>query len=81
MFSCLVSLDCIICLFKVFVHQVWGWSGGAKVQGKFQFRSVLLIQIIVGQGPIALAVGAGSGCLDIVSPVCYFSSFLGDGLI
>ena len=34
----------------------------------FQRRGVLLICIIVGivgQGPIALAVGAGGGCLDI----------------
>ena len=28
-------------------------------------RGVLLIWIIVGQGPIALAVGAGGGCFDI----------------
>ena len=34
-----------------------------------QSRSVLLIWIIVGQGPTALAVGAGGGCLDI-----FFSS-------
>ena len=31
----------------------------------FQCRGVLLIWIIEGQGPIALAVGAGGGCLDI----------------
>ena len=31
----------------------------------FQCRGILLIWIIVGQGPIALAVGAGGGCLDI----------------
>ena len=28
----------------------------------FQCRGVLLIWIIVGQGPTALAVGAGGGC-------------------
>ena len=33
----------------------------------FQCRGVLLIWIIVGQGPIALAVRAGGGCLDIFS--------------
>ena len=27
----------------------------------FQFRSILLIWIIVGQGPVALAGGAGGG--------------------
>ena len=31
----------------------------------FQCRGVLLIWIIVGQGSIALAVGAGGGCSDI----------------
>ena len=31
----------------------------------FQFRGVLLIWVIVGQGPIALAVGAVGGGLDI----------------
>ena len=31
----------------------------------FQCRGVLLIWIRVGQGPTALAVGAGGGCLDI----------------
>ena len=39
----------------------------------FQCRSVLLIWIIVGQGPVALAVGAGGGCLDIFSLICPFS--------
>ena len=34
---------------------------------KFQCRGVLLIWIIVGQGPIALVVGAGGGFLDIFS--------------
>ena len=33
---------------------------------------VLLIWIIVGQGPIALAVGAGGGCLDIFSLLYHF---------
>ena len=33
----------------------------------FQCRAVLLIWKIVGQRPIALAVGAGGGCLDIFS--------------
>ena len=42
------------------------------------------IWVIVGQGPIALAVGAGGGCLDIFSLLCPFFSFslsLGDGPI
>ena len=50
----------------------------------FQCRDVLLIWIIVGHGPTALAVGAGGGCLDIFSRLSFLSSFslsLGDGLI
>ena len=39
-----------------------GRSGGAVVLGKLSVSGVLLILIIVGQGPIALAVGAGGGC-------------------
>ena len=39
----------------------------------FQCRGVLLIWIIVGQGPTVLAVGAGGGCLDIFSLVYQFS--------
>ena len=35
----------------------------------FQCRGVLLTLITVGKGPIALAVGAGGGCLDIFSLV------------
>ena len=35
--------------------------------------------MIVGQGPIALAVGAGEGCLDIFSLI-YLFSFLSPSL-
>ena len=46
-------------------------SGGGRVVRRcwvnFQFWGVLLIWMIVGQRPIALAVGAGGGCLDIFS--------------
>ena len=51
----------------------WGCSGGAKVLGKLSVPGVLLIWIIVGQGPIALAIGAGGGCLDIFSLIYHFS--------
>ena len=44
----------------------WCWEN-------FQCRGVLLIWIRVGQGPTALAVGAGGGCLDIFSLVYHFS--------
>ena len=39
----------------------------------FQCRGVLPILIIVGQGPTALTVGAGGGCLDIFTLVYHFS--------
>ena len=39
----------------------------------FQCRGVPLIWIIVGQGPTALAVGAGGGCLDIFTLIYPFS--------
>ena len=43
------------------------------------------IWMIVGQGPIALALSAGGGCFDIFfSPLSFLSSFslsLGDGLV
>ena len=42
----------------------------------FQCRGVLLVWMIVGQGPIALAVGAGGGCLDIFFFSSIFSLFL-----
>ena len=43
------------------------------VLGKFPVPGVLLIWIIVGQGPIALAIGTGGGCLDIFSLIYHFS--------
>ena len=61
-----------------------GWSGGAKVLGILSVPGVLLIWILVGQGPNALAVGAGRGYLDIISLIYLFSVLslsLGDGLI
>ena len=58
---------------------MWGWSGhresrpssreggsgGAMVLGKLAVPGRPTILITVGQGPIALAVGAGGGGLDI----------------
>ena len=61
-----------------------GWSGGAMVLGKLPVPGRPTILITVGRGPIALAVGAGGGGLDIFNLVYPFSSFslsLGDGPI
>ena len=43
------------------------------VLGKLPVPGHPNIWMIVGQGPIALAVGAGGGCLDIFTPLCLFS--------
>ena len=61
-----------------------GWSGGAMVLGKLPVPGRPTIWMIVGQGPIALAVGAGWGCLDIFTllyPFSPLSPSLGDGPI
>ena len=42
-----------------------GWSGGAMVLDKLPEPGRPIIWMIEGQGPIALAVGAGGGSLDI----------------
>ena len=55
------------------------------VLGKLPVPGRPTIWIIVEQGPIALAVGAVAGCLDIFTlPLSFLSSFslsLRDGLI
>ena len=63
------------------------WSGGAMVLGKLPVPGRPTIWMIVGQGPIALAVGAGGGgglFGRFYSLLSFFSSFslsLGDGPI
>ena len=51
----------------------WSWVN-------FECQGVLLIWMIVEQGPNAFAVGAGEGCLDIFT-LLYLSLSLVDGLI
>ena len=61
-----------------------GWSGGAMVLGKLPVPGLPTILITVGQEPIALAVCAGGGGLDIFTLIYPFSSYslsLGDGPI
>ena len=51
------------------------------VLSKFPVPGRPTLWMIVGQGPIALAVGADGGCLDIFTLLYPFSSFsfsLGD---
>ena len=71
-------------LFTHCLYKTWGWSGDAMVLGKLPVPRHPTIWIIVGQGPIVLAVGAGAGCLDIFSLIYHFSflsNSLGDGPI
>ena len=64
-------------------------QGGGRVERRcwvnFQCRGVLLVWMLVGQGPTALAVGAGGGGLDFffsqLSFLYSFSLSLGDGPI
>ena len=49
-----------------------GWSGGAMVLGKLPVPGRPTIWITVGQGPTALAVGAGGGGLDIFTLIYPF---------
>ena len=62
-----------------------GWSGGEMVLGELPVPGRPTIWMIVGQGPIALTVGAGGGYLDIfILLYPFLSSFslsLGDGPI
>ena len=54
------------------------------VLGKLPVLGRPTIWMTVGQGPTALAIGAGGGCLDIFTLIYPFSSFslsLGDGPI
>ena len=50
-----------------------GWSGGAIMLGKLPVPGRPTIWITVGQGPTALAVSAGGGCLDIFTLIYPFS--------
>ena len=59
-----------------------GWSGGAKVLSKLTVPGRPSHLDNSKARPIALAVGAGRGCLDIFSlvfPFSFLSSYLGDG--
>ena len=69
----------------IFLVCLWGWSGGAMVLGKLPVLGRPTIWITVGQGPTALAVGAGWGWFGhFYSHLSFLSSFslsLGDGPI
>ena len=54
-----------------------GRSGGAMVLDKLPGPGCPTIWMIAGQGPTALAVGAGGGCLDIFTLLYLFSLLSG----
>ena len=71
--TCQKNMKCDDITFSA-LDRFWGWSGGAKVLGKLPVPGRPTILITVGQGPAALAVGAGGGCLDIFTLIYPFSS-------
>ena len=50
-----------------------GWSDGAMALGNLPVPGRPTIWLIVGQGPTALAMGVGGGCLDIFTLIYPFS--------
>ena len=67
------------------IGQVGGGRMVRRCWVNFQCRGVLLVWMMVGQGPIALAVGAGGGLFghffSHLSFLFSFSHSLGDGSI
>ena len=58
---------------ETYTKDFQSWSDGAMVQSKLPVPGRPTIWITVGQGPTALAVGAGGGCLDICTLIYSFS--------
>ena len=68
------EIDAFYCsVYKCIFDRYMGWSGGAMVLGKLPVPGRPTLWMIVGQGPIALAIGAGVGCLNIFTLLCLFS--------
>ena len=84
--GCLILAISVVIIFEF--QYTYICRGGLVVRWcwvNFQGRSVLLIWISVGQGPTALAAGAGGGCLDIflssIISLYFLPLSLGDGPI
>ena len=63
-----VSAMCFLLEILSILKGVVGWYD-------FPCRGVLPILIILGQGPTALAVGVGGGCLDLFFSLIFTSLF------
>ena len=64
----------LLSILSSFFHSLGaGWSGGAMVPGKLPVPGRPTVWMIVGQGHIALVVGAFGGCLDIFTLLYPFS--------
>ena len=59
--------------FHIYHQNIVGWSGSAMALGNLSVPGRPTIWMVVGQGPTALAVGAGVGCLDILTLIYPFS--------
>ena len=57
----------LLAFFVFVLFLLWGWSGGAMVLGNLPVPGRPTIWITVGQGPIALAVGASGVIISILS--------------
>ena len=72
----LIIISNFVGLKKCITRYTGGWSGGAMVLGKLPVPGRPTFWITVGQGPTALVVGAGGGCLDVFILIYPFLFFL-----
>ena len=80
----MVMLGRSVNLTTLFLDMLLGWSGGAMVLGKLPVPGRPKIWIIVGQGPTAIAIGAGGDFWTFFSRLSFLFSYslsLGDGPI
>ena len=71
-----VKLKFVLLSFCFLLFLYSRWSGGAMALGKLPVPGRPTIWMIVGQGPIALAVGAGGALFGhFYSPLSFLSSF------
>ena len=81
----IIFLLFFLLIFQVILYHANKAPGDGRVERRcwvnLQYLGVLLVWMIVGQGPIALAVGAGGGSLDFFSLIYLFSFLSGGGRV